>query len=579
MSSLDSKTLGSGRLHFADEKDVDLFVETLEKYERGEIGPDDWRAFRLLNGVYGQRQDDVMMIRVKMPLGILTPPQMEALATVAERWSTGKGHITTRQNVQFHFVKVEDADDALRLLAETGLTTKEACGNSVRNVTGSPYAGVDALEAFDVTPYGEAVVRHLLRGPWSSSLPRKFKIAFSGRADNDDIFGTINDIGAFGLVRDGRRGFRFQVGGGLSTLRRSAIVVHDFLPAEELCEAAEAVVRVFHRTGDRKNRHKARLKFVIDRLGRDGFLEEYRKEREAIAAEGGRPYELPAQPTVGPKKQVVPRPVPAEAAAFLAKNVRPQKQEGFSTVTVKITLGDLTTEQFRALARITRTFSAEEEVRTTAEQNLVFRYVADEHVGALYEALKEIGLADVGPQTVLDVVSCPGAMSCKLAVTASRGLATVVQEHLEARPEIVAKAESLTIKASGCPNSCGQHHIAGIGFQGGMKKVGGKSMPMYHLYLGGNMGGEVAQFGRLSAKIPARRSGQAVEKLIELYDAEKEEGESPNHFFGRVGLDRVKVALKELTSIDEHTATPEDYIDLGETQAFEVVLQEGECAA
>ena len=299
--------LGPTRLGFADDKDVDAFIARLEAFERGDITADEWRAFRLVNGVYGQRQDGAMMIRAKIPGGIATPAQLVALAELAERWAGGVGHVTTRQNVQLHFVAMAHVEDALRLLADAGITTREACGNSVRNVTVCPYAGVSATEAFDATPYLEALVRHLLRGPFSSTLPRKFKIAFSGCCGTDCALARINDLGFVQKVVDGRIGFAVVAGGGLSTLRRSALTLEEFLPAEDVLEAAEAVVRVFHRIGNRNNKHKARLKWAIDKIGPEAFRAEYRGERDAIRAEGGRPLILPAQPPAPPGSPA-PRP-------------------------------------------------------------------------------------------------------------------------------------------------------------------------------------------------------------------------------------------------------------------------------
>jgi sulfite reductase (ferredoxin) len=575
MSAQDSsKSLGDGRLGFADERDVDLFVETLGKFERGELDPDAWRGFRLLNGVYGQRQEDAQMVRVKMPGGLLTVPQLRVVADVAERFAGGKAHLTTRQNFQFHFVKLAHTEEILRAFAAVGLTTKEACGNSVRNVTQCPYAGVSATEPFDTGPYHEALTRHLLRGPLSSSLPRKFKIAFGGCCEGDCVGAAFNDLGFLARVQDGRPGFRLTIGGGLATLRRNGWLAHEFLPAEEILEAADAAVRIFHRTGDRQHRLKARLKFVVDRLGHEAFGAMYREELVKIRAEGGVPLTLPA-PAPAPKAKVGES-LALVASAFRQRNVAPQKQAGFSTVTLKLTLGDLSAAQLRGLAELAEAFSAEEELRTTVEQNLVFRFVRDEHVGALHRRLEALGLADAGPRTV---TSCPGAASCKLAVTQSRGLASHVQAHLLARPELVARAEKLSIKASGCPNSCGQHHVAGIGFQGGVKKVGGQAAPYYHLYLGGDFGDGFASFGRLAAKVPARRAGLAVERLIGLYDAEKYPGEQPNQFLARVAPDRVKAVLGDLEKLDETNVTPEDLVDLGETRAFAVELMEGECAA
>ena len=571
------QALGPTRLGFADEAELDRFVDKLEAFERGEIAPDAWRAFRLVHGIYGQRQDGPMMVRCKIPQGVLTPEQLIALAEVAERWSTGRAHITTRQNVQFHFVKLVDVEAVVRRLGAAGLTTREACGNSVRNITGCPYAGVSELEPFDVSPYAEAMTRHLLRGPLSSTLPHKFKIAFGGCCGGDCVGAGFNDIGFLARERDGQHGFRVTIGGGLSTLRRAGFVAHEFVPVEQIFEVAEAVLRVFDRTGDRKNKAKARLKFVIERLGIDGFLTEYRKEREALATEGGRALgDLP--PTATP---VLKRSFPQQAGpgfdTFVDKNVRAQKQHGQVAVTLRVPLGDLSATQLRGLAQIAREMSAEEQVRTTAEQNLVIRFIARDALPALHTRLVSLGLAVPGPRTISDVTSCPGAMSCKLAVTQSRGLADLLSRHLQRLPELAALAESLAIKVSGCPNGCGQHYVAGIGFQGSVRKVAGRPVPQYHVFLGGKFDG--SSFGRLAAKIPARRAPQLLERLIELYASEKQSGESPQDFFARVPLARVQPLLADLAEMSESEATPDDFIDLGEKQSFEVVLQEGECAA
>jgi sulfite reductase beta subunit-like hemoprotein len=571
------QALGSTRLGFADEAELDRFVENLEAFERGEVAPDAWRAFRLVHGIYGQRQDGPMMVRCKIPQGVLTPEQLVALAEVAERWSTGRGHITTRQNMQFHFVKLENVEAVVRHLGAAGLTTREACGNSVRNITGCPYAGVSELEPFDVTPYAEAMTRHLLRGPLSSTLPRKFKIAFGGCCGGDCVGAGFNDIGFLARMRDGRPGFRVTIGGGLSTLRRAGFLAHEFVPAEDIFEVGEAVLRVFDRTGDRKNKAKARLKFVIERLGVDGFLAEYRKEREAIAGEGGRPLtELP--PVAVPRlKRSFPQPAAPGFDAFLDKNVRAQKQRGQVAVTIRVPLGDLSVVQLRGLAQIAREISAEEEVRTTAEQNLVIRFISRDALPALHSRLVSLGLALPGPRTISDVTSCPGAMSCKLAVTQSRGLADLLSRHLQEHPGVAALAESLAIKVSGCPNGCGQHYVAGIGFQGSVRKIAGRPVPQYHLFVGGKFDGR--SFGRLAAKVPARRAPLALTRLVELYDSEKQLNESPEDYFARVPLPRVQSLLADLTELSESEATSDDFIDLGEHQSFEVVLQDGECAA
>lgn len=565
---------------FSHQDDVDLFIDTLEKFERGEISPDEWRAFRLVNGVYGQRQPDVQMLRVKAPLGILTPPQLHALGDVAERWAPkGVGHITTRQNFQFHFIPLKDALLAMQHVANAGLTQREACGNSVRNVTSCAYAGVSAIEPYDVTPYGEAVVRHLLRGKYSSTLPRKFKIAFSGCCGTDCAGGMFHDIGFISQIRDGKRGFRVVAGGGLATRRVAAVELHDFAPVEEILEISEAVVRMFHRLGNRPNRNKARLKWVLEKLGAEAFIAEYRKDREAIAAEGGRTLVLPEQPLATAERNPELLPERPDFAPWRAKNVRPQKQVGYSTVTVRVDQGDISVAQFRTLARLVEQYSGEGELRTTIDQNLVFRFVKHEHVASLHHELVNAGLGLVGPSTVADVVSCPGAISCNLAVTRSPGLATYLSDYIAANPRISEDAEKLSIKISGCPNSCGQHHVSGLGWQGGVRKIAGKSVPVYLLHIGGSIGPQEATFGRLVAKVPARRSPAVLERMVDLYKREKAEGEAPDAFFARLDTKVAKAEIEDLLDINEENATPEDFIDLGEDKEFEVVIGEGECAA
>ncbi len=572
-------TLGSGRLGFSSEADLDLFVTKLDSFEKGELSSDDWRSFRLLNGVYGQRQDGVMMIRAKIPGGILTPPQLEALADVAEKWTLGKkGHFTTRQNMQFHFVQAADVESALRRLAETGITTKEACGHSVRNWTCCPFAGVAEGEPFDVTPYVEALARHLLRGPYSSTLPRKLKPSIGGCCGTDCSQAFINDLGFLARLREGKIGFQVLAGGGLSTLRRSALVVEEFIPATEVLEAADAVVRVFHRIGNRDNKAKARLKWAIDKIGAAAFLDAYFAERALIKKEGGVPLVLPAQPEPPVLSAGLPQLISRleNYPAWAKDSVRPQKQAGFSSVTIRLVLGDISVSQLRALAHLAAAFG-ESELRATNEQNVLLRYVPSWKLALLHQELVAIGLAKSGAKTLADVTSCPGTASCKLAVTASRGLASLLTDAIEARPDLVAAAPELNVKISGCPHGCGQHYIAGIGFQGGMRKVKGRAVPQYLVYLGGGIRSDGADFGRLVAKVPARRAPQALIRLLELYVAEGR-GRGPV-FWKEISVDPVKSLLVDLTELSEIDAIAEDFIDLGETQAFELMQAEGECSA
>jgi sulfite reductase (NADPH) hemoprotein beta-component len=569
-----------GRLGFARSEDVDLFVDRLTAFEAGQLSPDEWRSFRLLNGVYGQRQDGYQMIRAKLPGGILTPAQLEALATIAETYANGKGHVTTRQNVQFHFVRTSDAEAALRILADSGITTKEACGNSVRNWTCCPFAGVAAGEPFDPTPYVDALARHLLRGKYSSTLPRKLKPSIGGCCGTDCSQAFINDLGLLATKRGDEIGFKLIAGGGLSTLRRSALLVDEFVPVAEVAEASDAIVRVFHRIGNRHNRAKARLKWAIDKIGADAFLAEYRAERETIRAEGGVKLELPLLPPVPVRKQLLAQVIDADPAyaEWATHNVRPQKQPGFSSVVIRLVLGDVTPAQFRALAPIITAFG-EGELRATNEQNLVLRFVPTARLPALHKELVRIGLALGGANTLADVTSCPGASSCKLAVTNSRGLGGVLTDHVDAlfvrRPELLAQTRGLDIKVSGCPHGCGQHYIAGIGFQGGMRKIAGRPAPQYLIYAGGSIGATKAEFGKLLGKVPARRAGAALERLLDFYVAE---GGTNAAFFASTPTDKLRSLIADLGELSDADATDADFIDFGETHAFEVQAGEGECA-
>jgi sulfite reductase (NADPH) hemoprotein beta-component len=598
------------RLPFSDRGDLDEFVDTLGRFERGEIGAEAWRQFRLLHGTYGQRQAEAHMQRVKIPQGVLSASQLEALADVAEAHSRGFAHVTTRQNVQLHFVTARGAEAAMARIAEAGVTTREACGNSVRNVTACPLAGVARDEAYDVTPYAEAFTRHFLRHPLSSSLPRKFKVAFEG-CPEDHAAAAIHDLGFFARrLPGGGRGFLVRAGGGTATVPVSAQVLAEALPAGELLELSEAVIRVFHRLGDRVHRHANRMKFLVRKLGFDGFRAEVEAERARVRAEGAprlpfdperAPEEPPprgerpappapdaiaarvlAQPLRGPG--VVPTVAPdvaagpAALAAFVRTNVRPQRHAGFVTVEVVLPLGDVTSAQLRAVAQLCRAYG-DGAVRLTREQDLVLRWVRADDVPALHARLAAAGLGRSGAGTAARVTSCPGAESCKLAVTQSRGLGRLLEAHVREHPEIVDAAPGLDLKVSGCPNGCAQHHVAAIGFQGSARKVGGKAVPQYFVLLGGGVSSGGARFGRLAAKIPARRVPAALDRLVALYRAERDGVEDAAAFFARVDPARARAALADLAELAPEDLTPQDLVDLGERAEFRPETSEGECAS
>ncbi len=603
---------GRRREGFARPEEIDLFLETLGKFEAGEITAEQWRVFRLVHGTYGQRQEgDWCMLRAKIPQGILDAGQLRALALVAERFSRGFGHFTTRNNLQLHFVRLGDVEPAMRLLAEAGLTTREACGNSVRNITACPLAGVGEDEIFDVTPYAEATTRHLLRHPLSSSLPRKFKIAFEG-CTQDHALTAIHDIGLRARLQSegGRlvRGFAVAAGGGTATLPTSAQTLVEFLPAGDLLALVEAVVMAFHRLGDRKNRNANRMKFLIRKMGWSAFRAEVGRELVELRARGApvlpfdpedppverspswtrplppSPADVAARARATPLKgpgilPVVGRDAEGDAAlaAWLATNVRRQRQLGFVTAAITLPLGDVTADQLRIIADLAHAYG-DGTVRVTLSQDLLLRWVRGREAPELFRRLAAAGLGKDAAGTIADVVSCPGAESCKLAVTASRGIGRLVEAHLRSRPDLVALAPDLTVKVSGCPNGCSQHHIAGIGLQGSARKVGGRMVPQYFVLLGGGVDDDGARFGRLAAKIPARRVPLAIERLLTLYRAERGPGESATAFFARVALERAKAVLRDLSELSVETAHSEDYVDPGEEGAFTPEPAPGECA-
>ena len=561
---------------FSDKKDIEEFVEKLEAFERGELTVDQFRAFRLLRGVYGQRQPDVQMFRVKIPMGLMGPEQLEAVAEVADGYSRGFGHVTTRQNIQLHFMKMSEMETVMRRLDEVGLTTREACGNSVRNVTACELAEVCAHAAFDVTPYAEALVRHFLRHPLSSSLPRKFKIAFSG-CGHDCAFGAIHDLGLIAQVRDGERGFKVYAAGGLSTTPQSAITLHEFVPAGELGRVGEALVRLFHALGNRDNKHRARMKYVLRKLGEDGFRAKYAEQRAAIDAEAMAELKLPEAPRNTPAPAVEgPQGTQDGYLAWRSANVIDQRQDGYAAVYVRLFLGDITSQQMRALAGILGRFG-DGTVRLSIDQNMVIPWVDRRSLPSLYAALREIGLARTGVHTARDVTSCPGAESCNLAVTASRAVAGAIAERLEL-PDVSSSAgmAKTVIKISGCPNSCGQHHIADIGWHGAAKTVTGTTYPMYQLHLGGGVDETGARFGRQVVKVVARRVPDAVAVLLKLYEAERNADESPAAFYRRVDPKRVVAVLGDLVASGPEKGEERD---VGEESGFEVAIGAGECAA
>jgi sulfite reductase beta subunit-like hemoprotein len=572
------------------EREFDDFDSEAARFLAGKQTEEQFIGFRLKQGVYGQRQPDVQMIRTKLPMGGITPEQLEAFADAISKYAPlKKGHITTRQNIQVHHVPLPDAAKFIREISDSGLSSREGCGNTVRNVTGDPWAGVSEGEPFDITPYASAYVRYFVRHPVTQLMPRKVKTAFTA-TDEDVAITGIHDIGFIPRVRDGVRGVEVRVGGGTSIMPRVAPTLYDFVELEngDYLKVSEAVFRIFDRQEWlRVNRARARIKVLIDKIGIDAFRGMVAEELEGDWVDE-RDFSIDHLKYGVDEEANAPAPPPAPASPngdvseferFLAANVAPQRQEGFNTVQVKVTRGDLTPEQLRGLARIMRDYTGGA-ARTTVHQNFLLRWVRDQAVYEVWQRLGALGLSEAGADEVTDVVSCPGTDSCKLGITSSMGLNRAVQERLESMRISDPLTKRVHIKMSGCPNGCSQHHIANIGFYGASLKVGGRTMPAYIPHLGGNYeGGEVVYGHRLKARLPAKRVPEAVERWLRLYESEREDEEEFNAFVDRVGVKRFEEEVAELTLPAEFSLeTMSQFIDWNRSEPYKVERGEGECA-
>jgi len=572
-------------------QEFDDFDTEARQFLAGETPENQFIGFRLKQGVYGQRQADVQMIRVKLPMGGVTPEQLEAFAHVVEEYAPlRRGHITTRQNIQIHHVPLPDAAKLIRVLSDSGLSSREGCGNTVRNVTGDPWAGIAPDELFDLTPYAGAYVRYFVRHPTTQLMPRKIKTAFDGTPGVDRALTGIHDIAFIAKERDGVRGVEVRVGGGTSIMPRVAPTLYDFVGLDdgEYLEVAEAVFRIFDRTDWlRVNRARARIKVLVDKIGMDEFralVDEERKgdwvaerhfdveglrmdiDEEAAAPERGGDFASPNGDL-------------SEFERFAKSNVKAQRQAGFSAVEAKVIRGDLTPEQFRGLAAISRRYSGGW-TRTTVHQNLLLRWVRDEAVYEVWQELAKLGLGDHGVDEIEDVVSCPGTDSCKLGITSSMGLNRAVSERIEGMNIEDELTKRIHIKMSGCPNGCSQHHIANIGFYGASIKAGEHTIPAYVAHIGGNYeGGEIVYGTRLKVRLPAKRVPEAVERWLRMYEAEREEGEAFNAYAERVTGKRFEDEARELAMPAEFgLQTMDQFIDWTKKAPFVVQRGEGECA-
>src|SRR5664280_707002 len=576
-------------------REFDDFKTEANTFLNGGTPEDEFIKFRLKQGVYGQRQPDVQMIRVKLPFGGITPEQMEAFADVVENYvPLNKGHITTRQNIQMHHLPLPEVEEAIRRLGEAGLSSREGCGNTVRNVTGDPWAGVAKDELFDMTPYAGAYVRYFVRHPTTQAMPRKIKTAFDG-SPRDRAISGIHDIAFRARVRDieGRgevRGAEMLVGGGTSIMPRVAPALYEFVELDngDYLKITEAVFRIFDRQEWlRVNRARARIKVFVDKYGIDELRNQVEQELKGDWIDE-RDFSIEQRLFVDDERESAPAPPQSYGSPngdlqqferFRAANVREQKQQGFVTVEAKVTRGDLTPEQFRGLAQIMRDYAGGY-ARTTVQQNFVLRWVREECVYDLWRALSEHGLGEHGSREIDDVVSCPGTDSCKLGITSSMGLNEAVQERIESLAITDELTRKLNIKISGCPNGCGQHHVASIGFTGASIKVGEHTIPAYIPHVGGVFEGGDVQFGtRLKLRLPSKRVPDAIERWIAQYEANRNDGEEWNEYLARVGAAALEAEVKDLSlPVDFGLETMNTFIDWKRDVPFEVIRGEGECA-
>ena len=568
----------------ADE--IDDFEEQVAKFQAGEWDPTQFMAFRLRQGIYGQRQPDVHMVRVKAPFGGLTADQLDALGEVAQKFAPlGKGHVTTRENIQFHHVLLSDGAPLLRILGEVGLSTREACGNTVRNVTGCPSAGVCSDEPFDVTPYAAAYSRYFVRHPFSQAMPRKIKSAFSGCLA-DCAITAIHDVGFLPVIKDGEHGFKMVMGGGTSIMARIAPTLYEFVSVNDYLKVTEAALRVFHKSNElRKNRSKARVKFLIDRIGIDEF-------RNLVEEELSKPW---AQRSFDPRDLLFMEDEQSTAPSnndtwlpedknnpdfteWKSSNVSKQKQNGYNMVSAKLPLGDIQADQFHQLADIARKFSGGH-ARATHQQNLVFRWVPDNALFSIWNELSNIGLGDSGSETIKDIVSCPGTDSCKMGITSSMGLARAISEAVEMVTSDDELTSKMHVKMSGCPNGCGQHHIADIGFHGAALKGPGGQIPAYDLFIGGTYGDGETKIGqRVKARIPTKMLPEATQKILSYYQSSRLPDEEFKDFVERIGTDPFAELLEEYKDLPELSRESiEFYMDWDKTIKYQVERGEGEC--
>ena len=600
--------------------ELDDYESEIELRKQGKIEEKIFTEIRLRRGAYGQRYDNGQrwngkesqtiqypsdtielrkglntawdapgMQRIKIPFGGMNPRQLEVMAELAEEYADGIAHVTTRQDFQLHFIHIDDTPALLRRLAAVGITTREACGNSVRNVTACPFSGVCSTESFDVTPYANGLTYFLLGHPDIQDFGRKVKIAFSGCKDEACGLVNLHDLGVIATKRivDGeeKRGFELYVGGGLGTVPHYAKLFDDFLSEEELLPTAQAISRIFARLGEKKNRNRARLKFLVAQLGIEEFKRLVLEERATLTPDPrwtaflSDLHIMDEKPRVSPPQPLNKENLPEGFDAWYKTNIWHQKQEGYSTATITLPLGDITANQLRALADIARKFT-NGTLRTTVDQNIVLRWLSESDLPAVYSELKAIGLGQPGAGTIVDVTSCPGTDTCKLGIASSRGLAGELRQRMAEKSHTMDEAvKNLHIKVSGCFNSCGQHHVADLGFYGVSRHSGNYTVPHFQVVLGGEWKNNAGTYGLAVGAVPAKRIPIVVERLTGRYMTERSKDESFQQFIQRIGKVQIKNMLDDLTKLPTHDEDPNIYTDWGDTREFTTGdIGVGECA-
>jgi sulfite reductase (ferredoxin) len=561
------------------EKDIIDLEKKIRAFREGKIHDEKFRSLRLARGVYGQRQPGVQMVRIKLPFGKVTFKQLLRIADVSDEYASHNLHLTTRQDIQIHYVSLDRTPQLWAELAQDDITLREACGNTVRNVTASPTAGIDPKEPFDVSPYAHAAFEFFLRNPICQDMARKFKIAFSS-SEEDTAFAYAHDIGTIPKINEkGERGFKIALGGGLGAQPILANIVEEFLPEEQLIPYIESVIRVFDRYGERNNRNKARLKYVIQRLGLEEVLRLVKEERIANKV---KTYPINRDAIDQP---VIPEPLiipdvkinnPLRYEQWLATNVFEQKQKGFYGVYVKVTVGDIHTDVARKFVDAIRPYVADE-IRITQNQGLLLKYARKEALPALYEALTALDMSAPGFDSVADVTTCPGTDTCNLGISNSMTFARVLEDIIYNEYEDLIYNRDIKIKISGCMNSCGQHGLAHIGFHGSSLKAGMKVLPSMQVLLGGGTVGDgVGRAAEKIIKVPAKRADAVLRTVLNDYKNNSIEDELFHHYYDRQGKDYFYQMLKPLADLS--TLKDEEFVDWGHEENFVPAIGVGECA-